>query len=110
MTEPLLPQSVAAYFAGSNAHAPEAVAGAFVPDGIVRDEGHVHEGREAIAAWAKAAAARYRMEIAPLALSEAGGEAAVRASVAGDFPGSPIALTFRFVLAETGIRSLEIGA
>lgn len=105
-----LPAAVAAYVAASNAHASEALAGAFAADGVVRDEGHVHQGRAAISAWAEAAAAKYRMQITPLGLSGTGEEAAVAASVAGDFPGSPIALTFRFTLAETGIRALEIGA
>jgi len=104
-----LPQAVAAYFAGSNTHSPDALAAAFARDGVVRDEGHRFAGREAIAAWAKASNAKYGMQTTPLSATQSGNDVAVTASVAGTFPGSPITLTFRFGLAADGIRSLDIG-
>jgi hypothetical protein len=104
-----LPQAVAAYFAGSNTHSPDALAAAFARDGVVRDESQTHVGRQAIAAWAKASNAKYGMQTTPLSATQNGNDVAVTASVAGTFPGSPITLTFRFGLAADGIRSLDIG-
>lgn len=104
-----LPRMVDAYFTGSNAHAPEVVASAFAADGLVHDEGEVHRGRDAIAGWARATIDKYHMHMVPLSLSEADEAVVVKAAVSGDFPGSPIELSYRFDLADDGIRSLEIG-
>ena len=104
-----LPESIADYFEASNSGRPEAVAKVFAADGVVRDEGGVHRGREAIAAWARATMDKYSMRITPLTASGTG-VVVVKASVAGTFPGSPLELTFRFDLGEDGIRALAIGA
>jgi len=105
-----LPKAIHCYFDGSNAHDPEAIAQAFAADAVVHDEGKVHHGRAAIAAWARETTDKYRTTITPLAISGSGDTAAVRAKVSGTFPGSPIELTFRFELGEVGIRALKIGS
>jgi uncharacterized protein (TIGR02246 family) len=104
-----LPKVIRAYFDGSNAHDPDAIAQRFTPDGVVHDEGKVHRGRAEIAAWARGTIDKYRTMITPLTVSESDDAAAVRAKVSGNFPGSPIELTFRFELSEGGIRALKIG-
>jgi hypothetical protein len=105
-----LPDPIRTYFESSNARDAEALAAAFSPAGRVRDEGATHVGRAAIAGWASAASARYRMQTTPLASSEEAGVVTVSASVAGDFPGSPIVLNYRFALAPEGIATLEIAS
>ncbi len=55
-----LPKAIDAYFAGSNAHAPAAIAEAFAVDGVVHDEGKTHRGRAAITAWARETIDKYR--------------------------------------------------
>jgi len=105
-----LPAPIAAYFNGSNARAPQAVAAAFAVDGQVHDEGQLHQGREAIAAWKRAALDKYQMQMVPLKVEQSRQAVVVTASVAGDFPGSPLQLTYRFGLADDGIKSLRIGA
>ena len=104
-----LPKAVRAYFNGSNAHYADAIAEAFAADGVVHDEHKTHSGRAAIAAWARETIDKYRTTMTPLSVSESDGTAMVRAKVSGTFPGSPIELTFRFELGESGIRSLKIG-
>ncbi|WP_234819476.1 nuclear transport factor 2 family protein [Rhodopseudomonas palustris] len=105
-----LPAPIEAYFVASNARAVQDVAAAFAADAEVRDEGKIHRGREAIAAWKRAALGKYQMQMEPLTIERAAQTAIVTARVAGDFPGSPVRLTYRFGLGEDGITSLEIGA
>jgi len=105
----LLPPKIEAFFAASNAAAPEGVAAVFTPEGEVHDEHAVHRGREAIAAWAHSSQTRYRMQSEPLTLHSEGANHRVIAQVTGDFPGSPLTLTYRFQMADDGVQSLEIG-
>lgn len=104
-----LPALIETWFKASDAARPDDLAAAFSPDGEVRDEGETHRGRAAIAAWARGAGRRYRMRTEPLAATQADDRHTVIARVTGDFPGSPLDFTYRFVLADNGIRSLEIG-
>lgn len=103
-----LPPPVAAYFAADGGDG-AAVALCFTDDGVVKDESHVHRGRAAIAAWKSAASARYNYRSEPLAAEQAGGDTLVTARVAGDFPGSPIELRYRFAIEGDRISTLEIG-
>jgi hypothetical protein len=52
---------------------------------------------------------KYNHVIEPLAISEKEGRTVLRAKLAGDFPGSPIELDFRFLLEQGKIASLDIG-
>ena len=109
MTPISLPDPIAAYFAADLKN-PEAVARCFTPQATVKDEGHTHEGREAIQAWKAGAAAQYRYTTEPLAHAHANGVHTVSGHVAGNFPGSPVDLQYRFRLDGDLIASLEIGA
>ena len=104
-----LPPPIQTYFAGSNAHEPQAVAAAFAADGLVHDEKEVHRGRDAIAAWARSSFDKYQMRTEPLSSRQDEQAVVVKARVTGTFPGSPIELSFRFGLAHDGIASLQIG-
>lgn len=108
MTPPL-PEKIAAYFAASNAAEPLALAGLFSDDGEVRDEKETHRGREAIAEWARSTQRQYRMQSTPTTIEQVADDHVVAAMVAGDFPGSPLQLTYRFRLSADGVRRLEIG-
>jgi hypothetical protein len=110
MTDLLLPLPVAAYVEAANSHDPARVAACFGTEALVRDEGRLHRGPEAIAAWAAATATRYAPVIAPLAIAHEEGRCRMRASVRGAFPGSPVTLQFHFTLAPQGISALEIAA
>lgn len=103
-----LPQPIAAYFAAE--HNPEALASCFTAQAVMKDDGHTYSGVEAIQAFMAAASAKYNASTVPFALERGDGFQVVRAKVAGNFPGSPVDLSYRFRLERGLIASLEITA
>ncbi len=104
-----LPSPIQTYFTAKAPQDGEAFAAAFAAEAVVHDEGQIHRGPEQIRAWWLAAKARYRHNAEPLDVTEVAAKTVVRATVTGDFPGSPAILTFIFGLAEGRITDLEIG-
>jgi uncharacterized protein (TIGR02246 family) len=104
-----LPETLAAYFAAKNRHDIDAMAAVFTDQAVVRDEGATYTGRDAIKAWMTETTRRYAVTVSPLKTTRTGEQTAVEARVAGNFPGSPATLTYRFKLADDGISGLEIG-
>ncbi|MET4579989.1 nuclear transport factor 2 family protein [Ottowia thiooxydans] len=102
-----LPQPIAAYFTADQ-KTPEALARCFTAHAVVKDEGHTHTGLEAIQAWKAAATTKYTYTTVPFALEREADMQVVRAHVAGNFPGSPVDLRYRFRLERGLIASLEI--
>lgn len=107
MTEDL-PPPVAAYAAANARLDADGMLAAFAGDAVVQDEGARHQGREAIRAWIQTATIGVRAIFTPETWREDGGTVVVEGPVAGDFPGSPIRLTFRFAFVDDLIRRLEI--
>jgi len=103
-----LPAPVAAYFAAE--HDPEALANCFTPQAVMRDDGHTHSGIAAIQSFMAAASARYNATSVPFAMAREDGFEVVRAKVTGNFPRSPIELSYRFRLEGDLIASLEVTA
>lgn len=103
-----LPEPIAAYFAAE--HNPEALAHCFTAQAVMKDDGHTYSGVEAIKAFMAAASAKYSASTVPFALEREDGFQVVRAKVAGNFPGSPVDLSYRFRLERGLIASLEITA
>lgn len=101
---------VQAYFDADRANDGDALVDAFAPDAVVEDEAQSHAGRQAIAEWWRDGKARFQHVIEPLEMSETGGVVEVRATVTGQFKGSPATLTFAFQLKGDRITHLEIGA
>ena len=83
---------------------------AFAPDAIVADEGHRHIGHAAIDTWWRDVNAKYQAVAEPLEVNTKDGAHEVRAKVTGQFPGSPITLTFAFRMLDERIAALEIGS
>ena len=98
---------IAAYFAAEPQGA-EAISRCFTSDARVCDEGKAHIGLAAIRAWSAQSAARYRYTLEPRAVKLAGHLHKVQTHVIGDFPGSPIDLTFSFRVQHGLIAELEI--
>ena len=104
-----LPAPLAAFFAA----APDDTAivdAVFAAEAVVHDEGGSHNGHAAIRAWREAAAAKYGFTAEPLAVTEAGGRTVVTCRVSGNFPGSPITLSYGFTLDGDRIAALRIPA
>ena len=100
---------VSTYFELRNAHDAASTAALFTEDGRVHDERHDYRGRDAIQGWAEETSSQYRMTQTPKAARDEDGATVVTAEVAGTFPGSPIELSFRFVVDGGQIRELQIG-
>jgi len=80
----------------------------FTESAVVVDEQPEHRGHLAIARWKADATAKYHYSSVPIAVDLAGPTAIVTARVAGDFPGSPVELRYRFALEGDRIARLEI--
>jgi hypothetical protein len=100
-----LPAPIEHYIQIENSGALEAVPECFATDAIVRDESQIFDGVAAIKNWMAATRKKYGHTVAPLEFAERGGQGA---RLAGSFPGSPITVSFSFVLAGGKIHSLEI--
>lgn len=104
-----LPPPFATFFAADAAADIEGFLGCFARDAVVTDERQTHRGHEAIRAWKTRAAAQYDYVAEPFAFTEeSGGRSVVTARLTGNFPGSPVDLHYRFVLADGLIAALEI--
>lgn len=103
-----LPSPVNAYFAANPAFNVNAMLAPFAPDAIVVDERETHTGLPEIRTWIVWATVGARAVATPVTVGEADGAWTVDARVAGDFPGSPVTLTFRFELDGDRIARLEI--
>jgi hypothetical protein len=103
-----LPEPIAAYFAAE--HDPEVLARCFAVQAVLKDDGHTLVGVDAIRAFLAEASAKYSATSVPSAIERQEKHHVVRAIVSGNFPGSPILLSYRFELERGLIASLEITA
>jgi hypothetical protein len=101
-----LPEPIAAYFAAE--HRPEALARCFTSQAVIKDDGHTYTGVDAIKVFMTEASAKYNATSVPFESSREDGVQIVRAKVTGNFPGSPLDLSYRFRLERGLIASLEI--
>jgi ketosteroid isomerase-like protein len=97
------------YFAAANAHDADHVAACFAEDAVVRDEGRDIHGRNGVRAWAEDTSRKYQHRADVMSVEKTADRIVVTARVAGNFPGSPIDLRYRFKLAGRLIAGLEIG-
>lgn len=104
-----LPAVIDTYFAADDYNQPEVLNSLFTAEAVVADEQKSYEGIDAITAWWAAAKVIYGHKTEPLDAVEADGVFLVHARVTGRFPGSPITLTYRFLLEKEKISTLEIG-
>jgi len=104
------PDPIEHYIRIENFGALDAVSDCFAADAIVHDEGKSFEGLAAIRNWMAATKRKYGHTVAPLEFAERGGQGDLKARLAGSFPGSPITVSFSFVLAGGKSHSLEIGS
>jgi hypothetical protein len=103
-----LPAPIAAYVQANARLDAEGMLAPFAQDAVVRDDGGHHAGREEIRSWIRSATIDSRAIFTPEDWREEGGQILVEGPTAGNFPGSPIRLTFRFRLIGAAIAGLEI--
>ena len=103
-----LPEAIAAYFAGSNAHDADACAACFTDDAFVLDENRERQGITAIRDWKAEVTMKYLPVVEIILLTRAGGRIVVTGRVSGNFPNSPVDLRYDFTLKGEKIARLEI--
>ena len=104
-----LPQPIKRYFAGKNAGDFVTALVAFSEKAVVADESKTYATKAAIRTWLEETSRKYRDKAEVKTVVADGETTRVTALVSGDFPGSPIALQFRFLLDDGLISRLEIG-
>jgi hypothetical protein len=106
----MLPQPVDRYFASKSEASTEDVLGCFISEATVWDNGEDLElrGIDAIRSWMTSSISEYDLTTEPQAVTEQDGRIVVRAHVAGNFPGSPYAFDYRFLLRDGQIAELAI--
>lgn len=102
-----LPDPIAAYLA-ADTQGPDDLARCFTLQGVVKDKGESHIGRDAIKAWKRESSTLYTYTTEPFSVELIDGIHVVYCHVAGSFAGSPIDLKLRFRLERDLIASLEI--
>ena len=97
------------YFAATNEHDVAGMIADLADDAVVKDEGREHRGVQAIREWMKETIRKYKFKVEPTSVALENDRTAVSVIVSGDFPGSPIALTYWFKLEGQKIARMEIG-
>jgi ketosteroid isomerase-like protein len=96
------------YFAAANTDDADRIAACFAEDAKVHDEKQDFAGRAAIRQWAIEARKKASFRSEPFEREGEPDAPIVRAHVTGNFPGSPVDLTYRFTLANGKIATLSI--
>ncbi len=112
---PDLPDVIDRYFAAAGSKDTDALVACFSESGVVTDEGRMMTGHKAIRAWRDAGPSSqytYTTTVVGSGVADRStdplGTRVVIARLDGDFPGSPVDLTFRFVVRDGLITRLEI--
>lgn len=83
-----------------------AYAKCFTETAVVFDEGKTHNGRKDIEKWIDKANKDYQATMKPLEYSTK--EEILKVKVSGNFPGSPIVLSYHLEITDELIQSLKI--
>lgn len=97
------------YFAATNRHDIAGMTADLAEDAVVVDEGREYRGVAAIREWMVETIRKYKFKAEPTSVARENDRTAISVTVSGDFPGSPIPLTYRFELEGQKIARLEIG-
>jgi hypothetical protein len=103
-----LPKTVAAYVEAYNDRSREAAAACFSEDALVHDEGKDHRGRKAILEWTRETIEKYQPVLTPGKVEGSDRKVVVAMTVSGNFPGSPVTLSFHFAIENGRIAELRI--
>lgn len=101
-------QWLATYVTAMNTQNSDLFLTSFAPEAIVEDEGHRHQGTDAIRQWIEGAFAAYqpKLEVTDVQATDTG--LLVTGSVSGAFDGSPALLNHHFTTDAGRIEGLKI--
>ena len=103
-----LPDILITYFHAVNAQDFEALISCFTTDAKVKDEGQQYIGHEQIHDWNRKAADKYKCTHLIKKWTKNNNAIDTIVEVSGLFPGSPVNLTFHFILVDGKISELKI--
>jgi len=103
-----LPKVVAELVTAQNSFDSTAYAACFSQDSVVFDEGKTHKGKKEIEHWIADANERYGATIKPISFEENETGSILRAEASGNFPGSPIVMSYHLQIKDELIWSLKI--
>jgi hypothetical protein len=103
-----LPPVIAAYFTADRDGDIDAILACFAEGAMVRDEGKMNQGHDAVRAWKTKSSNAYNYVSEPFAVASEADQTIVTSRLTGDFPGSPLDLRYFFTLREGKIAALEI--
>ncbi|MNK52706.1 hypothetical protein D3C87_716480 [compost metagenome] len=101
-----LPIAIADLTKAQNSFDSVAYSNCFSETAVVFDEGKTHRGKMEIQQWIEKANEAYQAVMKPLEYLAT--EEVLKAEVSGNFPGSPIVLSYHFELKHGLIQSLKI--
>jgi hypothetical protein len=85
-----------------------AYAKCFTETAVVYDEGKMHNGRKEIEKWISDANKNYKSIMKPISFEKNEDQSILKAEVSGNFPGSPIVLSYRLNIIGNQIQFLKI--
>ena len=103
-----LPHTVARFIEASNARDLDASVACFADDAVVEDERQTHTGIDQVREWKQETERRFTYTIDPIDVEQRDGQTIVTATLAGDFPCSPVDLVYEFTIADGAIKALRI--
>jgi hypothetical protein len=103
-----IPSIISAYVKAKNDRDTDAVVACFANNAVVHDEGKEHHGLPAIKEWCANSFKKYQYTIDPTGIVERDRETILTATLAGNFPGSPVSLGFCFTIQAGKITGLRI--
>lgn len=101
-----LPKVVTELIKAQNNFDSTSYANCFTITAVVFDEGKTHNGIKEIENWIEKANKKYQATMKPLEYSEI--EHTLKTEVSGNFPGSPITMTYHYEFDDGLIQSLKI--
>jgi len=109
MMQPIvLPENVQNFYQANAENISLVIPKFFTSDAIVKDENIKYVGHTEICKWLSDAIAKYKFKAEPLKVLETNEYFSVLTKVSGDFPNSPIEITYQFKLRNNQITALEI--
>lgn len=102
-----LPKAIEAYFEADRTGSPDAIAGTFTENGIVKDKGKTHMGRDAIRAWMADEAQQYSYTVEPflITIPHAASSFLTMASVLEDYEFERYRGRARVVMQPSGVAA-----
>ena len=103
-----LPKVVAELVKTQNNFDSVAYTNCFSETAVVFDEGKTHNGKKEIERWIANSNERYKATIKPVGFEEKENESLLKAETTGNFPGSPIVLSYHLEIVDELIQSLKV--